>query len=80
VDNAKEGYIPTRQKEINQMKGVEEEPEEMEMVSSEEEEEKKEDQPEVSKNVDEDFTDEEKEEAQDKLKKLKIKKYDKKLT
>jgi len=78
VDNAREGYIPTRQKEISQMKGIEEEPMEVEEESEDDEgdvEEKKELA--HAKNVDEDITDEEnekEEEAKDKLKKLKVKK------
>ncbi len=82
VDNRKEGYIPTRQKEINQLKGIDEEmlePEEGLELESEEEEPvpaatvEEEEKKEAAKNVDEDLTDEENEEK-DKLKRLKIKK------
>jgi pescadillo protein len=72
VDTKKEGYVTTREKEINQIKGVEEEPMEdgeEDVSSSEEEEEEKV----PSKNVDEEFTDEENEEK-NKQKSLKIKK------
>lgn len=73
MDNSKEGYIPTRQKEINQMKGVEEEVEGIENLESDhenEEEEKKE----ISKNVDEELSEEEFTEEKDKQKAVKIKK------
>lgn len=66
--------MPARQKEINQLKGTEEELEAAELVSSDEEEEKKEEAPIGVEKLDEDLTDEEKEEGKEKSKKLKIKK------
>ena len=82
VDNRKEGYVPTRQKEINQLKGVDEEMlEEEELEPSEDEmqpappaEEEKKEGASAAKGVDEELTDEENEEKESKLKKLKIKK------
>lgn len=75
VDNRREGYVPTREKEINQLKGVEEEPMEDgdEDVESSESEKEEEEKGAPSKNVDEDFTDEENEEK-NKLKVMRIKK------
>jgi len=77
VDNRKEGYIPTRQKEINQIKGVDEEIIEEEAELSEEEPQQMQDvENEDNKNIgkgDEELSDSENEEN-DKLKTLKIKK------
>jgi hypothetical protein len=75
VDNSKEGYIPMRQKEINQFKGVEEDVDAAGLGSSDEEEDKKVDEVKATKNVDEDYTDEEHDEEMEKVKKVKIKKY-----
>jgi pescadillo protein len=73
VDNSREGYIPTRQKEINQLKGVEEEVQNIESDQEivEEEEEKKE---EIKEHMDEELSDEEITEEKDKAKAMKIKK------
>eukprot|EP01022_Parablepharisma_sp_SALTPOND_P032979 TRINITY_DN87986_c0_g1_i1.p1 TRINITY_DN87986_c0_g1~~TRINITY_DN87986_c0_g1_i1.p1 ORF type:complete len:362 (-),score=59.77 TRINITY_DN87986_c0_g1_i1:67-1152(-) len=76
VDNRREGYVPTRQKEINQLKGVEEEMLEEEEISEDEEMEPVQEEEKkvvTEKAVDEELTDEEDEEK-DKAKRLKIKK------
>lgn len=49
VDNAKEGYIPSRQKEINQLKGEKVEEDMEEDQESSEEEEKVEEKPQPKK-------------------------------
>ncbi|MDR3735793.1 MAG: hypothetical protein P4L10_09675 [Acidobacteriaceae bacterium] len=81
VDNKKEGYVPTRQKEIDQMKGIEQEAAEaMEDVDESSEEEAPEEvkkavaEAKAVEKVDENLTDEENEE-EEKIKVAKIKKY-----
>ena len=83
VDNSKEGYVPSRQKEINQLKGeevdddmVDEESEK----SSEEEEQKQPEKPVVVKgDADSSSEEEDSEEENLKLKKVKSQKIKKEL-